>query len=103
MLLLCLQKRTDETEDKGKVTNALGAMVAEVPGERAAAWVTLQDPNKTYSEAHQMNGVYDKISGPTRMAGGNKYKGKATDALGAMVVVVPIVRATDMGTLQDPK
>ena len=47
MLLLCLQKRTDESEDKGKVTNALGAMVAEVPGERAAAWVTLRDPKKT--------------------------------------------------------
>ena len=40
-----------------------------------------------------MNGVYNKISGPTRMAGGNKDKGKATDALGAMVVAVPVVRA----------
>ena len=34
-------------EDKqGKATDALGAMVAAVPGERAAIWVTLQDPTK---------------------------------------------------------
>ena len=76
----------------------LGAMVAVVPGERAAAWVTLRDPNKTYNEAYQMNGVYDKMFGPTRMAGGNKDKVKATDALGAMVAAVPIVRAADLGT-----
>ena len=28
----------------------------------------------------------------------NKDKGKATDALGAMVAAVPIVRAADLGT-----
>jgi hypothetical protein len=27
---------------------------------------------------------------------------KATDALGAKVAAVPVVRATDLGTLQDP-
>ena len=35
------------------------------------------------------------------MAGAKEDKGKATDALGAMVAVVPIVLATDMGTLRD--
>ena len=55
-------------------------------------------PKKTYNEAHQMNGVYDKMSGPTRMARGNEDKGKATNALGAMVAAVPIVRAVDLGT-----
>ena len=51
-------------------------------------------PKKTYNEAHQMIGVYNKMSGPTRMAGANKDKGEGTDALGAMVVAVPVVRAT---------
>ena len=55
-------------------------------------------PKKTYNEAYQMNGVYDKMFGPTRMAGGNKDKGEATDALGAMVAAVPIVRAANLGT-----
>ena len=50
-------------------------------------------PNKTYDKAHQMNGVYDMMPGSTRMAGGNKDKGEATDALGVMVVAVPVVRA----------
>ena len=45
-----------------------------------------------------MSGVYDKKFRPTRMTGGNKDKGKATDVLGAMVAAVPIVRATDVGT-----
>ena len=40
-----------------------------------------------------MNGVYNKMSRPTKTAGANKDKGKVTDALGAMVVVVPVVRA----------
>jgi hypothetical protein len=93
MLFPCLRDRTDETEDKGKATDALGAMVAAVPGERAAAWVTLQDPNKTYSEAHRMNSVYNKMSGPTRIAGSNEDKGEATDVLGAMVAAMPVVRA----------
>ena len=31
----------DATEDKGEATDALGVMVAAVPGERAAIWVTL--------------------------------------------------------------
>ena len=73
--------------------DALGAMVAAVPGERAAAGVTLRDPNKTYSKAHRVNGVYNKMSGPTRMAGGNEDKGEATDALGTMVVAVLVVRS----------
>ena len=41
MLFPCLQDWTDKVEDKGKATDALGAMVAAVPGERAAIWVTL--------------------------------------------------------------
>ena len=45
-----------------------------------------------------MNGVYNKMSGPTRMARGNKDKGKVTEKLSAMVAAVPIVRATDLGT-----
>ena len=85
-------------QNGGQGRDALGKMVAAVPGERATAWVTLQDPKKTYNEAHQMNSVYDKMSGPTRMAGGNKDKGKATDALSAMVVAVLIVWAADLGT-----
>ena len=68
-------------------------MVAAVPGERAAVWVTLRDPNKTFSEAHQMSGVYNKMSGPTKMARANKDEGKATDVLGAMVMAGPEVRA----------
>ena len=84
----------DKTEDKGKAMDALIEMVTEVPEEKAAAWFTLQDPNKTYSEAHQVNGVYNKMSGPTRMAGGNEDKGKATNTLSAMVVAVLVVRAT---------
>ena len=68
-------------------------MFAAVPGERAAAGVTLQDPNKTYSKAHQMSGVYNKMSGPMRMSGANEDEGKATDVLGAMVAAVPEVRA----------
>ena len=40
-----------------------------------------------------MIGVYNKMSGPTRMAGANKDKGKATDVLGVMVVAVPVLRA----------
>ena len=39
-----------------------------------------------------MNGVYDKMSGPTKMAGDNKDKGEATDVLGVMVVAVPVLR-----------
>ena len=60
-------------------------------------------PKKTFNEAHQMNGVYDKMSGPTRMAGSNKDKGKATDALGAMVAAVPVVRAAGLGAQRDPE
>ena len=45
-----------------------------------------------------MSGVYDKMSGPTRMAGSNKDKGEASDALGVMVAAVPIVWAADLGT-----
>ena len=44
MLFLCLREWTDETDDKGKATDSLGAMVAAVPRERAAAWITLRDP-----------------------------------------------------------
>ena len=40
-----------------------------------------------------MSGVYDKIFVPTKMAGVNKDKVKATDALCAMGVTVPLVRA----------
>ena len=91
-------------KEKGKVTDSLGAMVVAVPRERAAAGVTLQDPNKTYSKANQMSSVYNKMPGPTRMAGANKDKGEAIDVLDAMVAVVPmIVWAMDIGTLQDPK
>ena len=50
-----------------------------------------------------MNGVYNKMSGPTRMARSNEDKGKATDALGAMVAAVPLVRAASLGALRDPK
>ena len=50
-------------------------------------------PYKTCNEAHQVNGVYNKMSGPTKMARANKDKGEAMDALGAMVVAVPVVRA----------
>ena len=57
ILFPCLQELTDKPENKSKATDALGAMVAAVPGERAAAWVTLQDPKKTYNEAHKMNFV----------------------------------------------
>jgi len=60
-------------------------------------------PKKNYNEAHQMNGVYNKMSGPTRMAGSNKDKGKATDTLGAMVTAVPVVRAAALGALRDPE
>ena len=55
-------------------------------------------PKKTYNEAHQMNSVYNKMSGPTRMARSNKDKGKAMDALRAMVAAVPVVMAADLGT-----
>ena len=103
MLFPCLREWTDKTEDKGKAMDALGAMVAVVPGRRAAEWVTLQDPNKTYSEAHQVYDVYDKISGPTTMAGGNKDKGEATDALGAMVAAVPEKKGCSMGYYLGPK
>ena len=50
-----------------------------------------------------MNGVYNKMSGPTRMARSNEDKGKATDALGAMVAAVPLVRAASLGALRDPE
>jgi hypothetical protein len=60
-------------------------------------------PNKTYNEAHQISSVYDKMSEPTRMAGSNKDKGKATDALGAMVTAVPVVRAAGLGAQRDPE
>ena len=50
-----------------------------------------------------MSGVYDKMSGPTRMAVANKDKGKAADALGAMVAAVPVVWAASLGALRDPK
>ena len=50
-------------------------------------------PNQTHIEAHRVNGVYNKMSVPTRMAGANKDKGTAMDVLGAMVVVVPVARA----------
>ena len=82
MLFPCLQERTDKTEDKGKAMDALGAMVAAVPEEGAVIWVTPRDPNKTFSEAHQMSGVYNKMSKPTRMARANEEEGKATDVLG---------------------
>ena len=48
-------------------------------------------PKKTYKEAHRMSSVYDNMSGNTRMARSNEYKGKATDTLGAMVAAVPVV------------
>ena len=38
-----------------------------------------------------------------RMAGSNRDKGKATDALDAMVVVVPVIRAADLAVQPDPK
>ena len=37
------------------------------------------------------------------MAGAKEENGEATETLGAMVAVVPIVRAMDMDALQDPK
>ena len=47
-----------------------------------------------------MNSVYNKMSGPKskRMAGGNKDKGEATEALGTMVAAVLILQAADSGT-----
>ena len=45
-----------------------------------------------------MNGVYDKMSGPTRMARSNKDRGKATDSLGSMVAAVPVLGDADLGT-----
>ena len=50
-----------------------------------------------------MNSVYNKMSGPTKMAGSNKDKGKVTDVLGAMVAVVPVVRTAALGILRDPE
>ena len=57
-----------ETEDKGEVTGALAAMVAAVPGEMGCSMGYSSRPYKTYNESHRMIGVYDKMSGPTRMA-----------------------------------
>ena len=93
MISPCLQDWTDKTEDKAEATDALGATFAAVPGEIGCSMDYSSRPYKTYNEAHQMISVYNKISGPTRMAGGNEDKGKATYALGAMVVAVPVARA----------
>ena len=60
-------------------------------------------PNQTFDEAHQVNGVYNKISRPTRMAGVNEDKNEATDALGAMVVAVTVSKGRCMGALTDPE
>ena len=77
----------------GKAMDALGAMVVAVPGEMGRSMGCSLRPYKTYNEAHQMIGVNNKISGPTRMAGANKDKGEATDVLGAMIVAVTVLRA----------
>ena len=69
-------------------------MVAAVPGEMGRSMGYSSRPYKTYNEAHKVNGVYNKMSRPTRMAGGNEDKGEATDELSARVVVVPVVSAT---------
>ena len=68
-------------------------MVVDVQGEMGHSMGYSLRPYKTYNKAHQVNGVYNKMSGPTRMARGNEDKGEATDVLGAMVVAVPLVRA----------
>ncbi len=41
-------------------------------------------------------------SGPGEWPGDTLGENEATDALGAKVAVVPVVRAADLGTLQDP-
>ena len=68
-------------------------MVAVVPGEMGRSMGYSLRPYKTYNKAHRVIGVYNKMFGPTRMARANKDRGKATDVLGAMVVVVPVSRA----------
>ena len=42
----------DKTEDKGEATDALGAMVAAVPGEMGRSMGYSSRPYKTYNEAH---------------------------------------------------
>ena len=93
MISPCLRNRTYKTEDKGEATDALGAMVAAVPGEMGRSMGYSLRPYKTYSKSHLMSGVYNKMSRPMRLAGANDGKGEATDVLGAMVAAVPEVRA----------
>ena len=70
----------NETEDKGKATDVLGAVVAAVQEKGLQQGYSLR-PNKTCREANKVNCVYNKMSRPMRMAGGNEDKGNATDAL----------------------
>ena len=95
MISPILQDLEDKTEDKGKATDALGARVAAVPGEMGRSMGYSSRPYKTYCEAHRVNCVYNKMSGPTRMARGNEDKGKATGGLSPMVLAVPVVRAAE--------
>ena len=55
--------------------------------------------NSSMPTIQQMYAVKCTISGPTRMARKNTESVKAADALGAMVVAVPVVRAADLGAL----
>ena len=73
--------------------DALSAVVAAVPGEMGRSMGYSSRPYKTYNKDCQTNDVYNKMSGPTRMAVGNEDKGKATNVLGTMVVAVPVVRS----------
>ena len=98
--VISVPKRSDgRNGGQGKVDGRAWHNGCSSARKRAVIWVTLKDPNKTYSKAHRMSSVYE-MSGPMRMAGANKDEGKATDVLGTMVAVVPmVVRATDMGAL----
>ena len=87
--------------DHARATDVLGSIVAVITAEQGRQG--RGSGNSSMTTIQQMYAVKCKIYGPTRMAGQSTESVKAADALGAMVAAVPVVRATDLGALCDPR
>ena len=81
----------------GRATYVLGAIIAVITAEQGRQG--RGSGNSSMPTIQQTYAVKCTISRTTRMAGQNTDNVKAADALGAMVVAVPVVRAADLGAL----
>ena len=81
----------------GRATDKLVVIVAVITAEQGRQGCG--SGNSSMPTIQQTYAIKFTISGPTRMARQNTENVKATDEVGAMVAVVPVVRAAGLGTL----